>query len=159
MIDVMNNEDKKELLEAMGVLIDTRVTSAVSELAEVVGALATHVDQRFEQMEVRMDRLDTRMDRLDTRMDRLDTRIDSIELRMDGVEGHIGSLTQEVRIGYQKLDTRLSAVEEEVHAISATLDRQFEGEVLGTDHITLIRPEYDGLVKVTNLPNRFAESA
>jgi chromosome segregation ATPase len=103
----MESNDTQKILDA----VDTKITQAVSELGEMIQSILTRVD---------------------TRMDGLDTRMDTFEVRMDGIEERIGALTQEVRTGYQKLDTRLSAVEEEVHAISATLDRQFEGEALGT---------------------------
>jgi hypothetical protein len=102
-----------------------------NDIIEAIGALAAHVDGRF----------------------------DAMESRMDGMEERIDTLTKEVRSGFEKLDTRLSGVEDEVKAISVTLDKQLEDNALGKDHITLTRKEYDVVVDTVHLPNRFTVPA
>lgn len=69
----------------------------------------------------------------------------------------IAELTREVRIGFEKLDGRLVNVEEELRALSKTIDSLVEGDALGTTHITLTRAEYDKFIELAKLPNRFAQ--
>lgn len=68
----------------------------------------------------------------------------------------MGSLTQEMREGFSKVDKRLCSLEDEVKAISTTLDSLIEGTTIGTENIMLTRPEYDSLMEGAHLPNRFA---
>ncbi|MCU7866445.1 MAG: hypothetical protein KZQ92_21025 [Candidatus Thiodiazotropha sp. (ex Lucinoma borealis)] len=62
----------------------------------------------------------------------------------------IASLTQETRTGFEKLDMRLARVEDELMALSKTVDSLIEGDTLGKEHITLM--------DTAHLPNRFAQS-
>lgn len=69
---------------------------------------------------------------------------------------HNAATVKEVRSGFEKLDKRLLGIEEELSALSKTVDTLIEGDVLGSRHITLTRKEYDAFVAQVNLPNRFA---
>jgi hypothetical protein len=102
-----------------------------NDIIEAIGALAAHVDGRF----------------------------DAMETCIDDMEGRVDALTKEVRSGYEKLGVRLSSVEDEVKAISTTLDKQLEGNALGKDHITLTRKEYDVVVDAIHLTNSFTAPA
>jgi len=88
----------------------------------------------------------------------VDERIDGMEQRMGDMEDRMLGLTQEVRAGYEKLDARLLDVEEAVEGLSRSMDIITEGDVLGKEHITLTRPEYDTIVTSLHLPNRFQET-
>lgn len=93
---------------------------------------------------------------LNSRFDKLESRFDSFEKRFDGLEERVGSLNMEMRSGFEKIDTRLINLEEEVVALSKTVDDLIEGDTLGKRHIMLTREEYDAIVTFTKFPNRFA---
>ena len=108
------------------------------EILGAFGSLVTHVDGRFDQ---------------------LDARMNGIEARMSGMEGRMESLTKEMRTRFDDVDRRLDAVEENGKATSAAFDTLLEGDELGNDHIMLTRPEYNSLMEVAHLPNRFGTRA
>jgi hypothetical protein len=86
----------------------------------------------------------------------VDERIGGLDERMGSLEDRMGNLTQEMRSGFAAVDTRLCNLEETVSALSTTIDKQLEDNVLGKGNITLTRREYDVLVEAHDLPNRYA---
>jgi hypothetical protein len=88
-------------------------------------------------------------------LDAFSALVAHVDERMDGMEERMANLTQEVRSRFDKVELRLDSLEESVGAMSRALDTITEGDVLGKEHITLTRPEYDALVTVAHLPNRF----
>jgi|GEM_PF-2664840 len=91
-------------------------------------------------------------------MDKNDTKeiLDAVATLGDRTEERLAEQTKEIRKGFEHLDARLSRVEEELVALSKTVDSLIEGDALGHSHITLTRDEYDAFVSLTKLPNRFA---
>jgi hypothetical protein len=96
---------------------------------------------------------------IDDHMTGLEGRMTGLENRMGGMEDRLDEFMKETRTRFDGVDRRLDSLEETVGAMSTSLDTLLEGDVLGKDHITLTRPEYNSLMHVANLPNRFEESA
>lgn len=114
------------------------------EILDAISALMAHVDDRIGALENRIGGLEERMG--------------SLETQNGGLEDRIGNLTQEMRSGFTQVNARLDALEETVSALSATIDKQLEDNVLGKGNITLTRKEYDVFVAAHDLPNRYATS-
>ena len=121
------------------------------EILEAIATFSTQVEERMGGMEQRMGGMEERMSGVEQ-------HIGGMEERMDGTEERIGSLVQEMRRGFDGVDKRLTAVEDSIAGMTKSLDTILEGDVLGKDHITLERHEYDTMVDSLHLPNRF-ESA
>ena len=66
---------------------------------------------------------------------------------------------REVRTRFEDVEKRLDALEDGMQGANRSLDLLIENDVKGHGNITLTRPEYDAMVKVVDLPNRFAESS
>lgn len=64
----------------------------------------------------------------------------------------------EVRSGFEGIDRRLVSLEDKGDGIEKSLDEILDGNVLGKNHITLTRPEYDTMVESLHLPNRFQDA-
>ncbi|MCP4901868.1 MAG: hypothetical protein GY906_33300 [bacterium] len=70
----------------------------------------------------------------------------------------LAEFKMESRGRFDRLDERLVSLEEKVDGIEKSLDEVLEGDVLGRNHITLTRPEYDTIVESVHLPNRFQDA-
>ncbi|MBP9760439.1 MAG: hypothetical protein KBD24_03705 [Candidatus Pacebacteria bacterium] len=143
----MEKTDKQEILEAFAkhtASVDERIDTNKREILEAFTTHVTSVDER----------IDTNKREILEAFTKLTAHVED---RMDSIEERMGGLAQEMRAGFESIDRRLVALEETVGAMSTTLDSLLEGDVLGKEHITLTRPEYDTIVTSLHLPNRFAE--
>ena len=144
----MDKTDKQEILDAFSkhtVSVDERINTNKQEILDAFSKHTISVDERINTNKQEI-------------LDAFTKLTAHVEERMDSMEERIGGLAQEMRAGFENVDRRLVTLEESVDAMSTTLDTLLEGDVLGKEHITLTRPEYDTLVTSLHLPNRFEEA-
>lgn len=88
-------------------------STSLDDIADAISGLATHMDERFEQVNGRLDKMDGRIDTMDGRLDTMDGRLD----KMDGELAAIRREQREMREWIESIDNRLGGLESDIAEI------------------------------------------
>lgn len=78
-----------------------------TDILNAIGALKSHIDQRFEAMEQRLDAMDQRFDTMERRFDRMQ---ESMMVQGERISRMEGRLDEQSRILAALIPTRIAAV-------------------------------------------------
>jgi chromosome segregation ATPase len=92
----------------------------LDDIAEAIGLLATHIDERFAQVDERFARVDERFAQVDERFAQIDQRFEQMDRRLVSIESRLTSLERgqgELRDWVERIDSRLYGVESDIKEI------------------------------------------